>query len=184
MTGVRDRAALDARFDVLTYTAAPLGFRTVAEAVADPRVRQWLDDLWDTAIPYLDLPAADITRYRGALLGRYSNAAIEHRLAQIAGSGSQKLTVRTVPLLRRHLADGHRPPAPLTRVLGGWLAHLRGVGAPVDDPLAADYVPAAAGDTVSASYRVLRMLAADLADHDAVVRDVAQACVEVEHSAV
>jgi fructuronate reductase len=175
---------LNGSHSMLAYTAAPLGFATVAQAVADPRVVDWLDDLWDTAVPYLELPGPEVDRYRRALLERYSNASIEHRLAQIAGSGSQKLAVRIVPLLRRHLADGHPAPPPLLRVLGGWLAHLRGVGAPVDDPRAADYVPQAQGDPLSAATRVLRLLAADLADHDEVVRGVAGACVEVEHSAV
>lgn len=174
---------LNGSHSMLAYTAAPLGFTTVAGAVADAGVRRSLDDLWDTATPYLRLPEQEIRDYREALLDRYANPNIAHRLTQIAGSGSQKLAVRIVPLLRRHLADGHEPPAPLTRVLGGWLAHLRGVGVPVDDPLADTLVPAAAGPLADAARRVLAVLDEDLAGSAEVVRDVAAAAADTAHRA-
>ena len=77
-------------------------------------------------------PADEVDAYRAALLDRFANPRMHHRLAQIAADGSQKLPVRILPVLRAERAAG-RLPEGAARVLAAWVCHLRGAGVPVDD---------------------------------------------------
>ena len=103
------------------------------------------------------LGAGEVAAYRAALADRFANPRIRHRLDQIAADGSQKLPVRILPVLRRERAAG-RVPVGATRILAGWVCHLRGIGALVDDLLAAELVPLAAGPLPVAVRRVLELL--------------------------
>ncbi len=82
-----------------------LGHDTVASAIGDPRCRTAVDDLWDEAqrhLPdHLDIPA-----YRAALLERFANPRIEHRLEQIAEDGLTKLKLRIAPIATAELDAG------------------------------------------------------------------------------
>ena len=160
---------LNGGHSLLAYAGSARGHETVAQAVADPQCRRWLEQWWDEAARHLPLPADEITAYRAALIERWSNARIQHRLAQIAADGSLKLPVRILPVLRAERAAG-RMPAGAVRVVAAWIAHLRGAGAPVKDA-AGDAVIAVAADTRD----VLAMLDADLADDDALLAELAGA---------
>jgi fructuronate reductase len=102
------------------------------------------------------MPAADLADYRAALLNRFANPRIRHRLAQVAADGSQKLPVRVLPVLRAERAQGRLPIGAL-RILAAWVGHLRGDGVPVTDP-AATVVAAATGPLDDAVRRVLAYL--------------------------
>ena len=56
----------------------------MAEAVADETCRTWLERWWSEASRHLQLPEADVAAYRTALLDRFANPRIHHRLDQIA----------------------------------------------------------------------------------------------------
>ena len=99
-------------------------------------------------------PADVIDAYRAALLDRFANPRMHHRLAQIAADGSQKLPVRILPVLRAERAAG-RMPEGAARVLAAWVRHLRGAGVPVDDVRADQMVALAAGPLPDAVRRVL-----------------------------
>ncbi|MDQ1723426.1 MAG: fructuronate reductase, partial [Frankiaceae bacterium] len=148
---------LNGAHSLLAYAGSARGHRTVAEAIADDellgRVEQW----WDEAAPHVGL---ETDAYREALLARWRNPRIEHRLAQIAGDGSQKLPVRVLPVARAELAAGREPLA-AAGILAAWIAHLRGAGAPVTDTQAATFVQAASGPPELAVPRVLRLLGAE-----------------------
>ncbi|WP_029136275.1 mannitol dehydrogenase family protein [Nakamurella lactea] len=123
---------LNGSHSLLAYAASIRGAETVAEAIADPVVRGWVDQWWDDAARQLPLPAAEIADYRAALLQRYANPRIRHLLAQIAADGSQKVPIRILPTLLGELAQG-RIAGGATRVIAAWVLHLRGLGAPVSD---------------------------------------------------
>ena len=72
------------------------GHVTVAEAIADPVCRERVEGLWDDASA--QLPTVDTTEYRSALLERFENPRIEHRLEQIAEGSLTKLRLRVVPV--------------------------------------------------------------------------------------
>jgi fructuronate reductase len=171
---------LNGGHSLLAYAGSVLGHATVASAVADPRCRGWLEEWWDAATPALRLPVAEVTGYRAALIERWSNPRIGHPLRLIARDGSFKLAQRVVPVLRR-LREGGRPaPAAAARLLGAWLTHLRGRGAELSDPRAAELVPLAAGDRRRAARAVLDALAPGLGADAELVRQVAEACRELE----
>ncbi len=68
----------------------------VASAVADPVCREQLERWWDVAAEHL--PAHSTAACRDALVERFTNPGILHRLEQIGSDGSQKLPVRLLPV--------------------------------------------------------------------------------------
>ena len=103
---------LNGSHSLMAYAGGLRGHETVAEAIADPVVRDWVEQWWDDAAQHLTrlrLPAAEIADYRAALLERYANPRIRHLLAQIAADGSQKVPVRILPVLHASLNAGHVP---------------------------------------------------------------------------
>src|SRR5690606_29970726 len=68
-------------------------------------------------------------------LARFANPALNHRLAQIAMDGSEKVPQRWLPVLAFHQAKGRSCPAILTAIKA-WMRHIRGDSRKVDDPLA------------------------------------------------
>ena len=148
---------LNGGHSLLAYAGSARGHETIAAAVADPVCGRWLAQWWDEATRYVPLPAAELADYRAALLARFGNPRIRHRLAQIAADGSQKMPIRVLPVVRGERAAG-RMPAGGVRVLAAWIAHLRGAGAPVDDAGAGPY-----RDRAGSVRDVIALLAPDLA---------------------
>ncbi|MFW5470839.1 mannitol dehydrogenase family protein [Knoellia sp. CPCC 206435] len=161
---------LNGSHSLMAYAASTLGHETVADAIGDPQVRQWVEEWWDAAARHLPLPGTDVTAYRNALVERYLNANIRHLLVQIAADGSQKIPIRAVPVIRAELADGDATPGAL-RLVSAWVAHLRGAGAPVTDTQADAVVELASGPLDEAVARVLERLGLDAAVVGGVVRD-------------
>jgi fructuronate reductase len=152
---------LNGAHSLFAYTAPLLGHATVAEAAADPHCREWLALWWEEASRHLPMPMIDLTGYQNALLERFANPRIRHTLTQIAADGSQKLPVRILPALRAERAAG-RLPHGAAHVLSGWLLHLRGHGAPIQDAGADPSL--AEGPLPEAARRVLAFLDPPLAD--------------------
>jgi fructuronate reductase len=135
---------LNGSHSMLAYAGSIRGHQTIDEAIADDDCRSWVDAFWDEASRHLSLPAEDITRYRQALLTRFSNPRAQDQLSRIAADGSAKLPVRTLPTVRAERAAG-RIPLGCATTLAAWVLHLRGVGAPIKDPGAAAAQAAANG---------------------------------------
>ena len=162
---------LNGAHSLLAYTGSARGHSTVAEAVADDACRAWVEQWWEEASPYVRQPDTDVAAYRAALLDRWENPRIHHRLGQIAADGSQKLPVRILPVLRREREAG-RVPEGATRALAAWVCHLRTPGAPVADVRAAELAPLAAGPLPEAARRLLDALDPAVAEDGAVVAAV------------
>jgi len=126
---------LNGAHSLLAYAGASRGHRTVSAAMTDDSVLLWVDEWWDEASRHLPFAPAELTKYRDALLARFGNTRIEHRLGQIAADGSQKLPARVLPVLRLERSSGSMPVGAV-RVLAGWVVHLRGHGVPVVDAAA------------------------------------------------
>lgn len=124
--------------------------------------RGWVESFWDESGRHLVLGAEAAADYRAALLERFGNPRVRHRLGQIAADGSIKLPVRILPALRAERAAG-RVPVGCATVLAGWVLHLQGRGAAVKDPGAeAARAAAAEDDPTAAVTGVLDTLAAGL----------------------
>ncbi len=165
---------LNGAHSLLAYAGSIRGHTKVDEAIADDTCRGWVLDWWAVAAPHLDQPAGELNRYQAALLERFANSRMHDRLDRIAADGSQKLQIRILPVLRAERAAGRAPPA-ATRVLAAWVCHLRGLGPPVSDARADEFVPLAAGPLSEAVPRVLDKLDPELgADADVVALVVEQ----------
>jgi fructuronate reductase len=155
---------LNAGHSLLAYHGLAAGHRTVADAVADPRLSVELEQLWSEQRAELPFDAATVDDALAALRSRFGNARIGHHLAQIASDGSQKLGPRIVDPLRARLASGREPGAGQLGVLAAWSRHLAG---PDVRDAGADSVIAALREAHTPRDRaaaVLASLAPDLTD--------------------
>lgn len=128
---------LNAAHSALAYLGLERGYDHVHEAVADPELRALADALMrrEAAPTVVPAPGQDLDAYADALLERFADPALNHRLAQIAMDGSQKIPQRWLGTLADRQRRGCDSPA-LEIALSAWLRHLKD-GWNVDDPLAA-----------------------------------------------
>ncbi len=129
---------LNGAHSALAYLGLGAGHEYVHQTVADPAIRPLVEQLMrsEAAPTIAAAPGQDLDAYTEALLARFANPELHHRLAQIAMDGSQKVPQRWLETLAAQQARGAQCPAMLS-ALAGWLRHLRGdTGVPLDDPLA------------------------------------------------
>jgi fructuronate reductase len=72
-------------------------------------------------VRHLPAEGLDLDGYRAALVERFDNARIEHKLAQISSEGVTKLRVRVAPTVLAERADGRSGDAGI-RAIGSWVA--------------------------------------------------------------
>lgn len=101
------------------------GHAVVSTAIEDPVCREVVEALWDDDAR--QLPAFDLAEYRAALLERFRNPRIEHRLSQIALDSTTKMRLRIVPVALAELAAG-RSAGGCAAAITAWMI---GVGAGV-----------------------------------------------------
>ncbi|MDR0184080.1 mannitol dehydrogenase family protein [Lysobacter arvi] len=124
-----DRAKLrllNAPHSALAYLGSLMDIGTVAQAMATPVLARFVERLMREAIaPNVVAPRGfDAARYVDAILERFRNPAIQHRLSQIAWDGSQKIPVRLLGTIADALAAG-RPIDLLCLPVAGWLQFVR-----------------------------------------------------------
>ena len=145
--------------------SARLGVRDEAMVVTEP-FSQWVieDDFvngrpaWENVgaemvedvrpfeeiMPTLKLPeSVDLDQYQNALIERYQNPALKHRLWQIAMDGSQKLPQRLLGTIRDRIAT-ETSFNRLVLAVAGWMRYIlgrdeKGNNIEVSDPLAEVY---------------------------------------------
>lgn len=145
---------LNGAHSFLAYVGLAHGHTYVHQAVADPELGPLAEALMRReAAPTIMVGAGqDLEAYATALLERFANPALNHRLIQIAMDGSQKLPQRWLDTLAANQALGRECPA-IRMGIAGWIRHLRGANGPVDDPRAAELAAAAGtADPVSALF--------------------------------
>lgn len=134
---------LNGSHSTIAYMGLAQGYEFVDQAIADPAIAATVSALMQEAASTLPpMPGFDPADYAQALLARFANPALAHRLAQIAMDGSQKLPQRLVQTVADRRATGHDAPA-VARGIAAWMAHLS--GSHVNDPLAGHLVPLAEG---------------------------------------
>jgi fructuronate reductase len=165
---------LNGGHSALAYLGLWHGHETVAEAVADPELRGWLERLLASELaPTLGpVPGIDVDRYRADLLARWSNPRIAHRLAQIGTDGAMKLPLRLLPAARDLLADGQEP-AGIALAVAAWLRRLESAACGALEEAVAAAV-AGAGSPAAAAERALgvRAVFGDDLRESAVFRDL------------
>lgn len=165
---------LNGSHSILAYAGQLRGHATVAEALADPVCRKAVEDFWNEAANHLTGAGLDIPHYRRALLDRFGNARIAHRLAQIAADGTTKLRMRAVPVLLAERAAG-RSGSGSALMLASWVDYA-GSGAEFQDPLAEDIKAANGLSGTPGVQALLRLVSEDIANDDGIVSLVSGLC--------
>ena len=123
----------------IAYLGLLAGHDTVATSFGDPAIRGFVQALWAEAAPTLPGRRPRSEELCGALTDRFDNTALQHRTAQIANDGSQKLPQRIIGSALDRLADGAGADH-LMLTVAAWIraAELRGATLPsghFTDPL-------------------------------------------------
>jgi fructuronate reductase len=151
------------------------GFETVDRVVADPASRALLTRVAAEVTEVLVPPiGGDTAAYVATTMGRFANAGLGHRCAQIATDTSQKLPQRLLDTVRIRL-DRDLPVDAIADVLALWAWSTLGRdhrGAPrqVQDPFAPTFAELAErhaddSDALAAALLSLEPIFGDLAGH-------------------
>lgn len=163
---------LNGSHSLLAYAGLNAGHTTVTESIGDHRLREMVEAWWGEAAATVGGTPREQDAYRSALLERFANPRMDHRLAQIAIDGSTKLPQRIVPVAKAELATG-RDARASAQVLGAWIAYVRRVGTDLADARRNEVVVASRqGPVHDAVRRSLTLLDADLAENFEFVANV------------
>jgi fructuronate reductase len=129
---------LNGAHSALAYLGLQRGHEFVHQAIADPELARLVDRLMrdEAAASLTSALGQDLPAYVDALIERFKNQALNHRLAQIAMDGSQKIPQRWLETLAFHQKRDRQCPAILAGI-AAWISHIRGDNGLVDDPMAA-----------------------------------------------
>ena len=179
---------LNGAHSAIAYLASLAGHEYVHQAIADPLLARFIEDLMAEEIaPTLAGPAElSLPAYQRELLARFGNRSLSHRVGQIAMDGSQKLPLRILQTVRERLARAASIKR-LALVIAAWFrcwvgTDDRGGSIVIADPLAPALRAAARGHRdpaaqVRALLRVGGIFSQDLAGDprftDAVTRGLA-----------
>lgn len=128
---------LNGAHSALAYLGVARGHTYVHEAIADPQIRLLIEQLMrrEAATSLTPAPGQDLDAYADALLARFANPALYHRLRQIAMDGSQKIPQRWLETLAFHQNAGAQCPAILAAI-AAWIGFIAAEGPALDDPMA------------------------------------------------
>jgi fructuronate reductase len=110
---------LNAAHSALAYLGLPRGHVYVRQAMADPDLRAFLEEMITSEIAPALAPL-DVISYWRTVRARFENPMIDHRLAQIAEDGSLKLPQRLFPMLTANAQAGRKLTC-MARVVRAWL---------------------------------------------------------------
>jgi fructuronate reductase len=117
---------LNGSHSAIAYLGQLAGWRTVADAIADPTLAAFISGLMQEAAATLQMPPqVDIAAYGRALMARFANPALQHQTAQIARDGSQKLPMRLFATAAARAAYGLTSPH-IALSVAAWLRFLQG----------------------------------------------------------
>jgi fructuronate reductase len=130
---------LNGAHSALAYIGLRAGHEFVHQAIANPAIRPLIERLMrEEAAPSIAAaPGQDLNAYADALLTRFENPALNHRLTQIAMDGSQKIPQRWLETLKWNREQGRDCPA-IMAGLEAWFLLIKGANGVVDDPRAAE----------------------------------------------
>lgn len=127
---------LNGAHSALAYIGLQKGYEFVHQAIADPHILKIANVLMREEAATSLKPAVEqnLASYADALIARFANPALNHRLIQIAMDGSQKIPQRWLETLAYHQKQGRQCPA-ILEAIAAWILHIRGTTNIVDDPM-------------------------------------------------
>jgi tagaturonate reductase len=109
---------LNGSHTALVAKAAPLGFKTVREAVEDVEIGPWLEGLmFEEIVPVVAARAADAETFAFQTLERFRNPFLEHKLSDIALHHEKKVQMRLVPTRDEYVKLFGKEPKRLAEIL-------------------------------------------------------------------
>ena len=113
---------LNGSHTAIALMGAVIGLPTVADCVANADIRWFVRQLMtDIVMPQLQRPG--LPAYRDALLARFANPDLHHKVHQIATDSSLKIPLRWLPTLHTRLAAG-ADVEPLAFAAAVWMRYL------------------------------------------------------------
>lgn len=155
---------LNGSHSLMAYLGQLAGLETVADAIADKKCRAQVEAFWDEAQNHLAEEGLDIPKYRQALIERFENSRIAHRLAQIAIDGATKLRVRIAPVAKAEIAAGRSAQGCATAI-AGWVAYVM-KNEKVADSQIVEITRALNGDRAGVEQRLVSVIDLHLANDD------------------
>ena len=141
---LRKLRMLNGAHSLLAYAGLARGHEFVHQAVADPELRQLVQHLMAQAGGTLPAEVQDqVPSYAKALIARFENPELAHRLQQIAMDGTQKVPYRFIATLR----DGRAPA--VVEGVRAWIEFCTSetkAGRVLNDPKAAQIAAAVRAD--------------------------------------
>jgi fructuronate reductase len=127
---------LNGAHSAIAYIGLQKGHEFVHQAIADPDILALVNTLMrdEAANSLQPVAGQNLTSYADALIARFANPALHHRLIQIAMDGSQKIPQRWLETLAYHQNQGRQCPA-ILEAIAAWIVHIRGATHIVDDPM-------------------------------------------------
>lgn len=110
------------------------GKQIVRECMEDETIRAFLNKaLFDEIIPTLDLPKDELDAFAGAVIDRFNNPYIDHRLTDIALNSTAKWKARVMPSVVEYAKRKGALPKCLTFSFAAYIAYYCGAGSAVRD---------------------------------------------------
>jgi tagaturonate reductase len=110
---------LNGAHTALVCRALGSGLETVRQCLDDPEVGAWLEALlFEEIVPVLEGRCDDPAGFARAVLDRFRNPFLEHRLASIALNHEAKIATRLLPTLREYRERFGEEPPRLAALLG------------------------------------------------------------------
>jgi fructuronate reductase len=102
---------VNAAHSALAHLGIPRGHETVADAIGDPELRDFVERLIAEELrPTLrPVPAIDVDAFVAQMFERFANPRIRHRLQQIATGAEDKIPLRLLAPARELRAAGREP---------------------------------------------------------------------------
>jgi fructuronate reductase len=117
---------LNGSHSTIAYLGQLAGWRTVADAMAEPALVAHIEALIRELATTLDVaPGMDVAAHRAALVARFANPALQHLTGQIAMDGSQKMPQRLFAPALDRLAAG-KAARRIALGAAAWLRYLQG----------------------------------------------------------
>jgi len=115
---------LNGSHTAIALIGAVLGLPTVADCIARPAIRRFVHGLMtDVMMPQLQRPG--LLAYRDALLARFANPELRHKVHQIATDSSLKIPLRWTATVQARLLAG-ASVEPLALATAVWMRYLLG----------------------------------------------------------
>ncbi|GAB3699221.1 tagaturonate reductase [Mariniluteicoccus flavus] len=108
-----------------------LGHETVDQPFGDLDLRAWLQTMIDTEVlPTIDGDAAELREFAAAILERFDNPSLHHRLADISLNSAAKWRSRNLPVVLDRWAAGEGAPLSVTSLAALLVLYARGAANP------------------------------------------------------